>query len=226
MTLSNNNFNSPDLDLKKLDNYLKNRKYDEALDYLDFLRQKIDANQPNRYLKKADIYKLISNVYNVKLDFDNSLEYFIRYLSNSEKSNDYKNYNDVKLSKEAILSDFKNLELNICKSDYKSLNYAICLDLIGVVNQNLSLNNSAKKAYKKSLKIFDQLKADNDINKANTLRHLGNLYFIKGKVDKALENLEQAAKIYEKDSSSKIRYALTLQNIGSVYLQKNNLKKL
>jgi tetratricopeptide (TPR) repeat protein len=123
-------------------------------------------------------------------DYDKSTEYFLKSLSTYE----------------AILEEKEDPAMR--------LNYALCLNNVGINYDLLGQHDKALKSYQESMKISKEI-GDDELT-ADGLNNIGLIYDLKGEYEIALDYLKQALAIYEKLGYLRT-IAIATANIGMIY---------
>lgn len=206
------------------DVYTVTGRYDSSLEhYKKIPLEKLDGGSRQRiYRKKASVFERVG-------DFDKSLEFISRGLSENKQ---FTIESCRLLCKKGIVmmrrGQYDDAESNLLKA------LALCDDFYDEktsadVHQNLGIVYLYKGEHEKSIEYLESaLKSYGDmgnlIGKASTLDSLGHIYLNTGDLDDALEYFKEGYDIIKK-TGDKRAISFTLNDIGTIYSKRGEIEK-
>ncbi|ETO01764.1 hypothetical protein RFI_35675, partial [Reticulomyxa filosa] len=207
-----------------IDSYEKSN-FDEAISLIHFALcvrlQTLDDSD----IKVANAFFWLGVVYNVKREYDKSIEYHEKALTiRLDKLGS--GHIDVEEHDKAIEYYQKALKIRFEKLGSGHINVAILYNNLGIIYIKKREYDKSIEHHKKALTIrLDKLGSDH-IDVGNSYNQLGIVHGEKGEYDKALEYYQKALKIrLEKLGNNHINVATLYNNLGRVYYLKDEYDK-
>ncbi|MCD4818631.1 MAG: sigma 54-interacting transcriptional regulator [Candidatus Cloacimonetes bacterium] len=219
---------------KELDEFHKNQKSKETIKIIQKLAPLYE--QTNCLQKAAFLYIRISDTYGILRDMENSLIYTDKaeelfYQIDHSLGKIYclrlKGYSLRLLSRYDEALENLLTANNLFEENYSNnrndqifmLNYSQCMEITGLVYQDIKQNENARFFIKKAMELYEEM--NHPFGVAKSLNNLG-ITYIYTEPEKSIEYYKKAQKIAENQNWANLDVNFT-NNIGDVYEEQNDL---